>query len=103
MSSDKDTTSTLYPGVSGTKVDESNILEPDFTTGAKPTSVGKRPRVVVSGELARAVHPEASRKDRRVELPVIDVELRKLLNTILVARLRREELLERVVRRAVGR
>lgn len=103
MTTANDTTTTLNPGAGGDSMDESNVLEPTFSTGAAPTSVGKRPRVVIGGEQGRAVVVEPIMDTEGYALPTVDVEARKMLGQILECDERIAELLEAFVAAALRR
>lgn len=103
MSSANDTTTTLNPGVGGDSMDESNILEATYATGAAPASVGKRPRVVIGGETSRSAIVEPLMDTEGYALPVVDVEARRMLGQILECDQRISELLEAFVSAALSK
>ena len=103
MSTERDTTTTLNSGTGGDSLDESNILEADFATGAAPVSVGKRPRVVIGGEMSRDALIEPMREGDGYALPVVDMEARAMLAEILECDQRIVELLEAFVSAALSK
>lgn len=101
MTTANDTTTELNPGTGGDVMDESNVLEPSFATGAAPASVGKRPRVVLGGQKSREAIIEPIQDGEGYALPVVDLEARALLAQILESDQRTRELLEILVANAV--
>lgn len=99
----KDTTTTLNSGTGGDVLDESNVLEASFTTGAAPASVGKRPRVVIGGQDERASLIEPLRDVSGFALPVVDVEARRMLAEMHASMARIEEMIAAYVTAALAR